>query len=59
MKDNYNGMTVNERLYVGGFLNEFDKAVLGKNIDSVKEILRKVNLSDENIIDVLKSLDLV
>lgn len=58
MKENYRGMTVNERLYVSGLIKEFDKAVTQKDLDSVKEILKQVKLSDENIIAIIESLQL-
>ena len=37
-------MTVNERLFIGGFLHEFDKAVEEKNIEKIISILKAVEL---------------
>ncbi len=58
MREDYKGMTVNERLYASGLLDKFDKAVSDKDIHSIKEFLRDVELSDENITAILDSLDL-
>ena len=41
-------MTVNERLYLGGFMNQFDEFVRTKNIDGIKSILAKVEITDES-----------
>ena len=54
----YLGMTVSERLYVSGLLKDFDAAVSKKDIDKVKEILRKVDLTDSSIKDILEALGL-
>ncbi len=54
----YKGMTVNERLYASGLMDEFDKAVENKNIDKVKSILKKVELNETSIKPILESLDL-
>lgn len=59
MKDKYSGMTVNERLYVSGLLEEFDKAVEEKDVNKVTLILRKVELTDTSIKPILKDLGLV
>lgn len=47
MTEKYKGMTVNERLYLGGFTNQFDEFVRTKNIDGIKNILAKVEITDE------------
>lgn len=54
----YKGMTVNERLYVSGLMDEFDKAIKNKDIDNVKTILKKVELKEESIIPILESYGL-
>lgn len=54
----YKGMTVNERLYASGLMEKFDKAVKNKEIDKIKEILKKVELKDESIEPILKSYGL-
>lgn len=52
----YQGMTVNERLYASGLMSAFDKAVKNKDIDNVILLLKKIELSDESIKPILKSL---
>jgi molecular chaperone GrpE (heat shock protein) len=54
----YKGMTVNERLYVGGFMDEFDKAVKDKDVDKVRSILKKVELTEPSIKPILESYGL-
>ena len=55
MDNKYAGMTVNERLYVSGLLDGFDKAVQLKAVDLVISILKKVELTEENIDPILKN----
>jgi iron uptake system EfeUOB component EfeO/EfeM len=54
----YQGMTVNERLYVSGLMDAFDKAVKEKDIIKVKSILEDVELNEESIKPILKALGL-
>jgi hypothetical protein len=54
----YKGMTVNERLYVSGLMDEYDKAVKEKNIDKIREILQKVELNEISIKPILEQLGL-
>ena len=49
MTEKYKGMTVNERLYVSGLMDEFDKAVAKKDTPKVVEILKEVELDDTSI----------
>jgi len=58
MSDKYAGMTVNERLYVSGLMDEFDKAVRAKSTAEVVRILKEVGLSDDSIKPVLERLGL-
>jgi len=58
MENKYSGMTVNERLYVSGLLNEFDEAVENKDTEKVCSILKKVELTDESVKEILESLKL-
>jgi hypothetical protein len=58
MKDEYGGMTVNERLYVSGLMDQFDKALLEKDKDSLIRILKEVKLNNENINAILESQNL-
>ena len=54
----YEGMTVNERLYVSGLMDEFDEAVKKKDSETVISILKKIDLSCNQINPILKALDL-
>ena len=51
--ENLGGMTVNERLYVCGLMNEFDKALINDKAKAKKilELLRVDDLSIEKIIN--------
>ena len=54
----YGGMTVNERLYVSGLIDAFDKAIEKKDIETIIEILKEVELSNNQIDPILKALNL-
>ena len=54
----YEGMTVKERLYVSGLIDEFYKAVEKKDIEAVISILKKVELSNNQIKPILTALSL-
>lgn len=54
MDNKYAGMTVNERLYASGLMDECDKTVSEKNIAEVVRILKEVELTDENIKPILE-----
>ena len=58
MNNKYLGMTVNERLYVSGYMKDFDQAVESKDVETIKRILKEVELTEESIIPILKSLEL-
>lgn len=58
MENKYAGMTVNERLYVGGLMDEFDEAVEKKDTEKVRAILEKVELTEESIKPILEELGL-
>ncbi|AZI24070.1 hypothetical protein EA772_01445 [Pedobacter sp. G11] len=53
MENKYSGMTVNERLYVSGLINEFDKAVKEKDVGKVRSILNEVDIRDEESIEAI------
>ena len=56
----YKGMTVNERLYVSGLMDAFDKAAKKVEIERVIEILKEVEITDESAIgEILKELGLL
>jgi molecular chaperone GrpE (heat shock protein) len=58
MDNKYSGMTVNERLYVSGLMDEFDEAVEEKDAEKVRGILEKVELTEESIKPILEKLKL-
>ena len=59
MENKYRGLTVNERLYVSGLIDDFDNAVSKKNKVKIIEILKKVEINDENTINqILKDFDI-
>jgi molecular chaperone GrpE (heat shock protein) len=53
------GMTVNERLYVSGLMDEFDRAVEERDIERVRSILTNVELTEESIRPILEKLGLL
>ena len=60
MDNQYKGLTVNERLYVSGLMEDFDKAVEQKDISKIIYILEKVEITDESAIKpILKELGLI
>lgn len=56
MENKYAGMSVNERLYVSGLIDEFDKAVEDRDLDRVRSILSNVELTEESIRPILEQL---
>lgn len=54
--DDYSAMTVNERLFAAGLLDEFDRAVRAGDVAALEGILRRVQLSDENVAAVIKQV---
>lgn len=60
MDNQYKGMTVNERLYVSGLMEAFDKAVKQNDVEKVTDILKKVEITEESAIKpILKELALI
>ena len=59
MDNKYAGMTVNERLYVSGLMDEFDKAVEDRDVDRIRGILSNVELTEESIKPILEQLGLL
>lgn len=49
-------MTVNERLYVAGLTNDFEYCLKQKDLEEIKLILKKVELNEDSIIEVINSL---
>jgi len=58
MEPKYGGMTVNERLYVSGLMDAFDKAVSERNIGEVVRILKSVEVGEESLQPILDRLGL-
>jgi molecular chaperone GrpE (heat shock protein) len=53
MDNKYAGMTVNERLWASGLMDEFERAISEKNTDEAVRILTEVELTEENIKPIL------
>jgi hypothetical protein len=47
------GMTVNERISFLGLFDEFDKNISLKNIDGLRHILNQINITEENINQII------
>lgn len=58
MENKYAGMTVNERLYVSGLMDEFDKAVKERDVERIRSILSNVELTEESIKPILEQMGL-
>ena len=56
MENKYASMTVNERLYLSGLMDEFDEAVQKKETETVRTILDKVHLTEGSIKSILEEL---
>ena len=57
MTRKYDGMTVNERLFVAKKIDEFDKAVNEKDRIKVISILQSVELTESSIYPILVRLN--
>ena len=44
----YKGMTVNERLFLSGRMDEFDALVRAKDVNGLKALLKNVEITDES-----------
>jgi len=53
-KNKYQGMTVNERLYVSGLFKEYEEAVEQKNASRIKHILEQLELTDLSIMQIIE-----
>jgi hypothetical protein len=59
MSNKYEGMTVNERLYVSGLIDNFDKYAKMKDRISLIKVLNMVEITDEVSIDaILESVNI-
>lgn len=59
MDNKYKGMTVNERLWVSGLMPKFERAIKEKNVNKVRQLLEKVELTKENIDPILEKHGLI
>ncbi|MEZ5307875.1 MAG: hypothetical protein R2684_12090 [Pyrinomonadaceae bacterium] len=55
-KINYEGMTVNERLYLSGLMGDFDLAWKHHDKRQLREILSRVEVDDSSINQILEGL---
>ena len=53
-ENSFSGMTVNERLYVSGLMDDFDYCLKQKDMEGIKSILKKIELNENSILDSLK-----
>ncbi len=58
MENKYAGMTVNERLFASGLMDEFDDAVKENNYLKVRTILEQVELTENSIRPLLENLNI-
>ncbi|MBR4916949.1 MAG: hypothetical protein IKZ45_07730 [Fibrobacter sp.] len=55
----YKGMTVNERLFLSGRMDEFDALVRAKDVNGLKTLLKDVEITDESSMHaIIESLGL-
>lgn len=58
MKSKYLGMTVNERLYLSGLMTDFDFYLKQKDVEKIINVLRKIELEESSISEIMNSLGL-
>ena len=58
MQYKFSGMTVFKRLYVAGLMNDFEICLKQKDFEGIKSILKKVELNEDSIIEIINSLAL-
>jgi hypothetical protein len=49
------GMTVNERLFLSGLMERFDRAVAEQDVEEISEVLKRVYLNTETIDAIIQS----
>ena len=55
----YKGMTVNERLFLSGRMDEFDALVRAKDVNGLKALLKDVEITDKsNVRAIIEQLGL-
>ena len=58
MQYKFSGMAVNEQLYVTGLTNDFETCLKQKDFKEINSILKKVELNEDSIIEIINSLAL-
>jgi hypothetical protein len=53
---NFDGMTVNERLFVSGRLSQFDDAVARRDPSTVARLLQEVDVDEKSISEMLRQM---
>lgn len=54
----YGGMTVNERLYVSGLIDDFDKAIKNNDLETLKSIVKKIDLDESYLKTIIEDFNL-
>ena len=49
------GMTVNERLFLSGLMEKFERAVANRDVQEISAVLRSVYLNTETIDAIIQS----
>lgn len=57
-KNDYSGMTVNERLFVSNLIHDFDVAIKKQDKNEIINILKMIDLSEASIEAILKKYKL-
>ena len=55
-ENSFSGMTVNERIYVSGLMDDFDYCLNQKDKEGIKFLLKKIKLNENSILDIIASL---
>ena len=55
-EDEASGMTVNERLFVSGQMDNFDEAIAQHNVPELERILRSVYLEPDSIKAIIEQV---
>ena len=55
-QNSFSGMTVNERIYVSGLMDDFDYCLNQKDKEGIKFLLKKIKLNENSILDIIASL---
>ena len=58
MDNKYAGMTVNERLFLSGLIDQFEHAIEVRNAIEIRRILELVELTETNIKPILDKYEI-